>query len=160
MKILNCLFLCTGNSCRSIIAESIMNKIGKDRFRGFSAGSSPVGFVNPISISLLESLGHDVSGLSSKSWDKYASAPHMDFIITVCDNAAGEACPVWPGKPISAHWGVADPSLVAGSDEVKYQAFLDTYLVFEKRIKKLISLTDNDNIVTSDILQNITIAMR
>ncbi len=137
-----------------------MNKIGKDRFRGFSAGSSPVGSVNPMSILLLESLGHDVSGLSSKSWDKYASAPHMDFIITVCDNAAGEACPVWPGKPISAHWGVADPSLVAGSDEVKYQSFLDTYLVFEKRIKKLISLLDNDNIITSDVLQNIAIAMR
>tara|TARA_E500000178_G_scaffold354458_1_gene423487 strand:- start:3455 stop:3871 length:417 start_codon:yes stop_codon:yes gene_type:complete len=138
-----------------------MNKIGKDIFRGYSAGSSPVGFVNPMSILMLESKGHDVSCLSSKSWDQYASAPHMDFIITVCDNAAGEVCPVWPGKPISAHWGVTDPSLVAGSEEVKYQAFLDTYLVFEKRIKKFISLSDNiNNKVTKDVLQNIAIAIR
>ena len=138
-----------------------MNKIGKDIFRGYSAGSSPVGFVNPMSILMLESKGHDVSCLSSKSWDQYASAPHMDFIITVCDNTAGEVCPVWPGKPISAHWGVTDPSLVAGSEEVKYQAFLDTYLVFEKRIKKFISLSDNiNNKVTKDVLQNIAIAIR
>lgn len=134
------LFLCTGNSCRSIIAESILNKIGRGKFIAFSAGSKPVGYINPMTIKLLESKGHDISLLSSKNWDQFSSEPSMDFIITVCDNAAGEVCPIWPGRPISAHWGLADPASVNGDEDIRYQAFLDTYTILERRLNKVIDV--------------------
>ncbi|NDD48350.1 MAG: arsenate reductase ArsC [Alphaproteobacteria bacterium] len=134
------LFLCTGNSCRSIIAESILNKIGRGKFIAFSAGSKPVGYINPMTIKLLESKGHDISLLSSKNWDQFSSEPSMDFIITVCDNAAGEVCPIWPGRPISAHWGLADPASVNGDEDIRYKAFLDTYTILERRLNKVIDV--------------------
>jgi protein-tyrosine-phosphatase len=150
------LFLCTGNSCRSIIAESILNKNGKGKFRAFSAGSKPLGYINPMTIKLLESKGHNISKLSSKNWDQFCSMPSMDFIITVCDNAAGEVCPIWPGRPINAHWGLTDPAYVDGDEDIQYQAFLDTYTTLEKRINKLINaLSVNVNgKVTRENLQN------
>src|SRR5688572_10319451 len=112
----NVLFLCTANSARSILAEVLLNHFGKGRFRAFSAGSHPGGQVNPLAIKTLQDAGLDVKGLRSKSWDEFAGedAPRMDFILTVCDSAAGESCPIWPGKPITAHWGVADPAAVKG----------------------------------------------
>lgn len=134
------LFLCTGNSCRSIIAESILNKIGRGKFIAFSAGSKPVGYINPMTIKLLESKGHDISLLSSKNWDQFSLEPSMDFIITVCDNAAGEVCPIWPGRPISAHWGLADPASVNGDEDIRYKAFLDTYTILERRLNKVIDV--------------------
>src|SRR5262245_45989346 len=113
----NVLFLCTGNSARSIIAEAILNKSGAGRFRAYSAGSQPKGKVHPETLQLLQDLGYDVSGLRSKSWTEFATpgAPALDFVFTVCDNAAGEACPVWPGQPMTAHWGVPDPAEATGS---------------------------------------------
>lgn len=134
------LFLCTGNSCRSIIAESILNKIGRGKFIAFSAGSKPVGYINPMTIKLLESKGHDISLVSSKNWDQFSSEPSMDFIITVCDNAAGEVCPIWPGRPISAHWGLADPASVNGDEDIRYKAFLDTYTILERRLNRVIDV--------------------
>lgn len=124
-KSYNVLFLCTGNSARSIMAEALATTLGKGRFRGFSAGSKPGGTVNPLAIEQVKKTGYPVDQLRSKSWEEFAAsdAPHMDFIITVCDNAAGESCPYWPGHPSTAHWGFEDPAAVGGSDEEKRTAF-------------------------------------
>jgi arsenate reductase (thioredoxin) len=138
----NVLFLCTGNSARSILAESILNAIGAPRFRGYSAGSHPTGQVNPFALELLRKNGLPVDGLRSKGWDEFAGpgAPRLDFIFTVCDSAAGEACPLWPGHPATAHWGVADPAAVEGSDEVKRHAFFDAYTRLRNRIQLFVNL--------------------
>lgn len=138
----NVLFLCTGNSARSILAEAIMNSIGAGRFRAFSAGSFPKGEVHPMALDLLSSSGLPTEGLRSKSWDEFAApgAPKMDFVFTVCDNAANEPCPVWPGQPMSAHWGLPDPAAVEG-DEVKQRlAFADTFRMLSNRIRIFTSL--------------------
>jgi arsenate reductase len=133
----NVLFLCTGNSARSILAESLMNILGKSKFRAFSAGSLPKGQVHPLALELLRRSNLPAEGFRSKSWDEFAApgAPPMDFIFTVCDNAAGEVCPVWPGKPMSAHWGIADPAAADGTDAEKAFAFLKTLKELETRIK-------------------------
>jgi arsenate reductase (thioredoxin) len=138
----NVLFLCTGNSARSILAEQLLNHWGQGRFRAFSAGSYPKGQVHPIALALLEHLKLPVEGLRSKSWDEFArpGAPPLDFIFTVCDNAAGEVCPVWPGRPVTAHWGVADPAAVEGTDTEKWQAFRTAFHELENRIKAFTSL--------------------
>lgn len=130
------LFLCTGNSARSIIAEAILNKIGAGRFRAFSAGSQPKGRVNPHTIAMLEGLGYDTSGFRSKSWGEFAKpgAAALDFVFTVCDNAAGEACPVWPGQPMTAHWGVPDPAEAKGNPAEIALAFKDAYRMLHQRI--------------------------
>jgi arsenate reductase len=135
-RIYNVLFLCTGNSARSIIAEAILNKTGAGRFRAWSAGSQPKGQVNPHALTLLTGLGFDVTGFRSKSWDEFvkAGAPKFDFIFTVCDNAAGEACPVWPGNPMTAHWGIPDPADATGTDAQIGQAFADAYRMLNQRI--------------------------
>jgi protein-tyrosine-phosphatase len=132
----NVLFLCTGNSARSIMAEAILNKLGAGKFRAYSAGSQPKGQVHPETVRLLQSLGFDTSGLRSKSWGEFAKpdAPALDFVFTVCDNAAGEACPVWPGQPMTAHWGVPDPAEVTGSPAEIGLAFKDTYRMLNQRI--------------------------
>ena len=132
----NVLFLCTGNSARSIMAEAILNKIGAGRFRAFSAGSHPKGQINPQALQLLQSLGYDTSGFRSKSWSEFADAdaPLLDFVFTVCDNAAGETCPVWPGQPMTAHWGVPDPALATGSPAEVALAFKDAYRMLNQRI--------------------------
>ena len=141
-RVLNVLFLCTGNSARSILAESIVNNLGRGRFRGFSAGSQPKPTPHPIALELLRSLCHPTDGLRSKSWDEFAVAgtPDMDFIFTVCDNAAGEACPVWPGWPMTAHWGVPDPAAVEGSELERRAAFRQAYAALENRIRLFLSL--------------------
>ena len=141
-RIYNVLFLCTGNSARSILAEAILNHTGKDRFRAFSAGSHPAGKVNPFAIELLASQGLEVADLRSKNWDEFAvpGAPHIDFVFTVCDNAAGEVCPVWPGKPMTAHWGIEDPAAVAGRDEDKRRAFSAAFAAMNCRISLFTSL--------------------
>jgi len=141
-KIYNVLFLCTGNSARSILAESIINKWGKGRFRGFSAGSHPTGRVNPLALGLLKQLDFPTEGLRSKSWDEFSGlqAVHFDFIITVCDNAAGETCPVWPGHPMTAHWGIPDPAGVEGTEMGKKMAFSDAFNAIERRIKLFLRL--------------------
>ena len=138
----NVLFLCTGNSARSILAEAILNRLGKGRFHAYSAGSSPRPEVNAMSIELLEKLNYDTGFARSKSWDEFSGpdAPVMDFVFTVCDNAAGETCPIWPGRPMSAHWGVPDPAAAVGSDAEKRLAFADTYRMLEKRISAFVSL--------------------
>lgn len=138
----NVLFLCTGNSARSVLAESLLDHWGKGRFRGFSAGSFPKGAVNPLTLELLEKLGLPTEGLHSKSWDAFAApgAPKMDFVFTVCDQAAGEICPIWPGNPITAHWGVPDPAAVIGSDVERRQAFRAALTALEQRIKLFVSL--------------------
>lgn len=138
----NVLFLCTGNSARSILAESLINHWGRGRFRGFSAGSRPKGVVHPIAIELLKHMKLPTEGLRSKSWDEFAApdAEPLDFVFTVCDNAAGEACPYWPGQPITAHWGVPDPAAVTGTETEKWMAFRDAFRSLENRIKIFTSL--------------------
>ena len=132
----NILFLCTGNSARSIMAEAILNRIGQGKFRAFSAGSHPKSQVNPSTIQLLKSLNYDTSGFRSKSWAEFAKpgAPPLDFVFTVCDNAAGETCPVWPGQPMTAHWGVPDPAEARGSEAEIALAFKDAYRMLAQRI--------------------------
>lgn len=141
-RVFNVLFLCTGNSARSIIAESLLTHWGQGKFRAFSAGSHPKGMVQPMALSLLTSLGLPDEGLRSKSWDEFAApgAPEMDFIFTVCDQAAGEICPVWPGQPITAHWGLPDPAAVRGSEMEKASAYRDTLRALENRIKIFVVL--------------------
>jgi arsenate reductase len=135
-RIFNVLFLCTHNSARSVMAELILNKIGVGKFLAFSAGSRPRGKVNPHALRLLESLGYDTSGVRSKSWDEFArpGAPAMDFVFTVCDDAAAEECPVWPGQPMTAHWGIPDPSRATGNQVEIAQAFREAYRLLERRI--------------------------
>ena len=139
---LNVLFLCTGNSARSILAEVMMNTFGAPRFKAWSAGSHPAGRVNPFAIELLQKNRMAVEGLRSKNWDEFAApgAPELDFVFTVCDNAAGEVCPIWPGQPITAHWGVEDPAAVEGSDEEKRKAFFHAYSRLQNRIQLFLSL--------------------
>jgi arsenate reductase len=138
----NTLFLCTGNSARSIIAEAILNKIGGGRFRAYSAGSQPKGEVNPHAITLLRGLGYGTTGFRSKSWAEFATpgAPALDFVFTVCDNAAGEACPVWPGQPMTAHWGVPDPAEAKGASAEIAMAFKDAYRMLHRRIEIFVAL--------------------
>ncbi|MDT7533086.1 arsenate reductase ArsC [Sphingobium sp. SA2] len=141
-RIFNVLFLCTGNSARSILAESALNKLGEGRFLGFSAGSFPKGAVNPDALGLLERIGYPTDGLRSKSWEEFAEpgAPAMDFIFTVCDDAAGESCPVWLGQPVTAHWGIEDPSHVEGIDIERERAFVTALRYLENRIKLFLAL--------------------
>ena len=141
-RIINVLFLCTGNSARSILAEAFLNAEGKGRFRAFSAGSFPKGAVNPFALALLGQLGYPTDGLRSKSWDEFAIAggPQMDFVFTVCDQAAGEVCPIWPGQPVSAHWGIPDPAAVQGSDAEKMQAFREALRMLSNRISVFLEL--------------------
>jgi protein-tyrosine-phosphatase len=138
----NVLFLCTGNSARSILAEAHLNSAGKGRFVAFSAGSHPAGKVNPFAIEMLNKNGLSVEGLRSKSWDEVArpGAPRLDFVFTVCDNAAGGVCPIWPGQPITAHWGVEDPAAVEGSDDEKRRAFLKAFTELSRRINLFLAL--------------------
>ena len=141
-RIYNVLFLCTGNSARSILAESILRKDGADRFHAFSAGSQPKGAVNPFALVVLQKLNYPTEGLRSKSWEEFAvaDAPVMDFVFTVCDNAAGEVCPIWPGQPMSAHWGIDDPAEVAGTDMEKEAAFVTAFRYLKNRISAFNSL--------------------
>lgn len=138
----NVLFLCTGNSARSIIAEAILNRIGSGKFKAFSAGSQPKGEVHPFALQLLNGLNHDTAFARSKKWEEFAvpGAPDMDFVFTVCDNAANESCPVWPGQPMTAHWGVPDPAAVGGSEAERHFAFADTYRMLNNRISIFVSL--------------------
>lgn len=138
----NVLFLCTHNSARSILAEAILQREGLGKFNAFSAGSSPRGAVHPMALSTLSRLNHDISGLRSKSWDEFAlpDAPKMDFVFTVCDRAAAESCPFWPGQPMTAHWGVPDPSETQGDDALVGAAFYDTYRMLRNRISIFVSL--------------------
>ena len=139
---LNVLFLCTGNSARSILAEALLNSAGSGKMRAYSAGSHPAGNVNPFALELLEKNRIPTQGLRSKNWDEFekAGAPQMDFILTVCDNAAGETCPIWPGHPVTAHWGVPDPAAVQGSDEEKRKAFQDAFNRLSARIRLFLNL--------------------
>ncbi len=141
-KVYNVLFLCTGNSARSVMAECILQREGQGRFKAFSAGSHPAGQVNPLALELLESLGHPIEGLRSKSWDEFAApeAPDMDFVFTVCDNAAGEVCPIWPGHPMTAHWPFPDPAALEGSEAEKRALFADVYGQISDRISILVNL--------------------
>ena len=136
------LFLCTGNSARSIMAEALLNDRGQGRFRAFSAGSFPKGAVHPLAIETLARSGLATDGLRSKSWNEFAGAdaPRIDFVVTVCDNAAAEPCPVWPGAPVTAHWGIADPAAVAGADEDRRRAFTSAFHALDARIRTLVSL--------------------
>ena len=141
-RVFNVLFLCTGNSARSILAESMLNAVGGPRFRAYSAGSRPAGRVNPFALEFLRRNGMPTAGLRSKGWDEFAreAAPHIDFVITVCDNAAGEVCPIWPGKPTTAHWSVPDPAGIEGSAADRRQAFADVAHVLLNRIRAFASL--------------------
>ena len=138
----NVLFLCTGNSARSQLAEAILSQLGRGRFRAYSAGSRPSGQVHPLAITLLKSFNFSTDNLRSKSWDEFASgdAPVMDFVFTVCGNAAGEVCPTWPGQPMTAHWGVDDPAAVEGNEVERMQAFREAFRILENRIKIFTSL--------------------
>lgn len=141
-RIYNVLFLCTGNSARSILAESALNHLGGEHFRAFSAGSQPRGEINPDALNLLKRIGYPTDGLRSKSWDEFAGTdgPKFDFIITVCDSAAGESCPIWPGHPMTAHWGIEDPSHVQGEDVERERAFVTALRYLENRIKLFTAL--------------------
>lgn len=141
-RIYNVLFLCTGNSARSILAEAILGRLGSGSFRAYSAGSFPKGEVHPAAVRLLDQLDYDTSGFRSKSWDEFSGtdAPQLDFIFTVCGNAAGETCPVWPGKPMTAHWGLPDPAAVEGSEAEIAAAFADTYRMLTNRIELFLAL--------------------
>lgn len=142
VRIYNVLFLCTGNSARSIMAEAILNSLGRGKLRAYSAGSHPAGEVNPFALTLLKRRKHDVSSLRSKDWLEFAdkNGPVMDIVITVCDNAAGESCPVWPGQPVTAHWGLPDPALVVGSEAERNLAFANVYRELTTRIEILVAL--------------------
>ncbi|HET7210381.1 MAG TPA: arsenate reductase ArsC [Methyloceanibacter sp.] len=139
---LNVLFLCTGNSARSIMAEAILNRLGTGKFRGYSAGSHPTGRVNPLALNLLRKANYDVASLRSKSWEEFAqpSAPKLDFVFTVCDDAASETCPIWPGQPMSAHWGLPDPAKVQGTEAECSLAFADTMRMLTQRIGIFVNL--------------------
>jgi protein-tyrosine-phosphatase len=139
---LNVLFLCTGNSARSIMAEAILNRLGRGKFRAYSAGSQPAGNVNPFALQVLRLAHYDTSGLRSKPWDEFATpdAPKLDFVFTVCDNAAQEVCPVWPGQPMTAHWGLPDPARAEGSDAERTLVFADTLRMLSNRIGIFVSL--------------------
>ena len=141
-QIFNVLFLCTGNSARSIMAECSINRWGRGKFRGFSAGSHPKGTVHPMTLKLLDELNYDTSDLRSKSWDEFArsDSPSLDFVFTVCDRSAAEACPLWPGQPITAHWGVADPAAFVGSEEAMHRFFYRIFNELDNRIKIFTSL--------------------
>jgi arsenate reductase len=141
-RVFNVLFLCTGNSARSVIAESILNRDGMGRFRAFSAGSHAKGAVHPLALKVLEDAGYPTAGLRSKPWDEFAlaDAPPLDFVFTVCDNAAGEACPVWPGQPMTAHWGIEDPAAVEGNDMQRLAAFVAAFRYLKNRITTFASL--------------------
>ena len=144
-KLLNVLFLCTGNSCRSIMAEAIMNRVGSGKFRAFSAGSHPSGEVNPHALALLKRMNHPVEDFRSKPWDEFSrdsnpDAPALDFVFTVCDNAAGEMCPIWPGQPMSAHWGLPDPAAFEGSEAETGLVFADAYRMLNNRISLFVNL--------------------
>ena len=141
----NVLFLCTGNSARSIMAEAILNEIGRGKFKAFSAGSHPSGRVQPLALELLEKNGLPTAGLRSKDWNEFAQpgAPFMHFVFTVCDQATAEPCPVWPGQPITAHWGIADPAVVEGSEDIKRKAFLTAFTEMHRRISLFINLPIN-----------------
>ena len=139
-KIYNVLVLCTGNSARSILAEVLFNALGKGRFKAYSAGSKPAGWVNPFALEWLQRQGYSIEGLRSKSWDEFAAAPQFDFIFTVCDNAAGETCPIWPGKPATAHWGIPDPAAAGGDDEARRAAFKKAAEQLARRIQLFMSL--------------------
>jgi protein-tyrosine-phosphatase len=140
--VFNVLFLCTGNSARSILAEAILNREGKGKFAAYSAGSHPKGEVHPFAIDLLRKMNHATAGLRSKSWDEFAAAgaPEMDFVFTVCDSAAAEICPVWPGQPMTAHWGILDPAAAAGSEVERRLAFAEAYRALNNRISIFASL--------------------
>ncbi|HTV67114.1 MAG TPA: arsenate reductase ArsC [Rhizobiaceae bacterium] len=157
--IFNVLFLCTGNSARSILAEAILNRLGRGRFIAHSAGSHPKGVVHPYALQLLESLNHDTSFARSKNWSEFAEpgAPKMDFVFTVCDNAANEACPIWPGQPMTAHWGLPDPAGVEGTEAEKHLAFADAYRMLNNRISIFINLplTTIDKLVLQPRLDEI-----
>jgi protein-tyrosine-phosphatase len=138
----NVLFLCTGNSARSIMAEAILNRLGAGKFKAFSAGSHPTGKVNPLALNLLRKTNYDVSNLRSKSWDEFATpeAPPLDFVFTVCDDAANEVCPIWPGQPMTAHWGLPDPAKAQGTEAEKIFAFADTMRMLTQRIGIFVNL--------------------
>ena len=158
-RIYNVLFLCTGNSARSIIAEAVLNREGKGRFKAYSAGSQPSGTVHPFAIDLLKKLNHDTATAASKSWDVFAQddAPQMDFVFTVCANAAGETCPIWPGAPMSAHWGVPDPAAVEGTESEKRLAFAEAYRMLSNRISIFVNLpiSSIDKLVLQERLDKI-----
>jgi arsenate reductase len=141
-RVYNVLFLCTGNSARSVLGEAVLNQLGNGRFRGFSAGSTPKGQVHPMTLTILEEAGISTEGLRSKSWEEFAgpAAPTMDFVFTVCDNAAGETCPIWPSHPMTAHWGIEDPAAVPGPAFKQRQAFEDALRFMRNRIAAFINL--------------------
>ncbi|MFN7152815.1 MAG: arsenate reductase ArsC [Acidovorax sp.] len=141
-RVFNVLFICTANSARSIMAEAILNQLGAGRYRAYSAGSQPAGRVNPYAVELLQRNRFRTDSLRSKNWEEFATpdAPAMDFVLTVCDNAAGEVCPVWPGQPMSAHWGVPDPAAAQGTEEEKQRAFSDAFITLNRRITIFLAL--------------------
>ena len=158
-RVFNVLFLCTHNSARSVMAEALLNTIGRTRFQAFSAGSMPSGPVNPFAIEITKTLGYLTESIRSKSWDEFAKpgAPPMDIIITVCDNAAGEVCPFWPGHPATAHWGFPDPASVDGSDDEKRRAFNQVFQAIRRRIDLLVSLPSEklEHLALADELRRI-----
>jgi protein-tyrosine-phosphatase len=161
-RIFNVLFVCTGNACRSIMAEAIMNRVGRGRFRAYSAGTTPAGEINPHALALLRQMHHDCADLRCKSWEEFshdyhADAPELDFVFTVCDDAAGEVCPVWPGEPLSAHWGVPDPVLAGGTEAEIAVAFGEAYRMLNNRIGLFMNLpmTALDRMVLQQHLEDI-----